>query len=266
MSFFSNNFFEGPMQKFLNEAEKPWILVTVRRTGGTNLATFMNRLSSFRTIQHEPFNSGRKYGEITDQFISSRDIHSLNSAIVEVLDQKINIKHCFDTVPAEVTQALLSAAIKRNYRIVILTRKDEVARLLSLGAAKATGVWTKKAASEKYPSIVLGSGQVRSIDISYLLRTANVTTRNIGLILTLLRNHNSPYLWVLFEDLYTKNTEKEKTAMMIADFVGIDRQKVQYQLEWFMELQSQNTKEVLPHFPNVREVREKLSRLFPLYH
>jgi hypothetical protein len=118
--------------------DRPFILWTVRRTGGTALMALLTRLSTCPTIQHEPFNRNRKLGHVTALVLPEEGVArpvvatELDAALRDALARPKNIKHCIDHLPSALHMALLRVASELGYRHAVLFRRDEAARARSL--------------------------------------------------------------------------------------------------------------------------------------
>lgn len=145
----------------------PFIIWTLQRTGGTNLAKCLiersglidqaRRSNTINNSQskllqkidnqwnlHEPFNTGshaRVFGEITQNWIDNQDNQALLNAIDEICQLGLPLKHCVEMVPWEITSTLARQATKRGYKHIFLYRDCSVDRLLSLHYAQLTGIW-----------------------------------------------------------------------------------------------------------------------------
>lgn len=207
-------------------ADRPFLLLTQRRTGATFLASVLSEVSSFDTVQHEPFNLDRQFGSLTSHFMRSSDKLCLKIGIRDKLCKKPNIKHCFEVVPFEVTKSLICVAEELGYGIVLHLRRNELDRLLSLGTALACGVWGPKQAKILYPLLKEGREQFSPIDLDFLKMEAvrSATFRNK--VEALLVNRNLPYLRTSYEYLYLDNTGVECGFEEIFYFLGRgDRRK-----------------------------------------
>lgn len=123
-------------------AERPFIIHTLQRTGGTNLTKHLNRLSSFPVArQHEPFNRPRVYGHVTRAWEADRDAEALYAAMRVILAGEENIKHCVEMVPWKITGALVDCATEAGYRHMFLYRRDALGRILSMEYAQRTKIW-----------------------------------------------------------------------------------------------------------------------------
>lgn len=209
-----------------NSVERPFLLLTQRRTGATFLASLLSETSSFDTVQHEPFNLDRQFGGITSHFIRSRDEHYLKIGIRDKLYKSPNLKHCFEVVPFEVTKCLISVAEELGYGVVLHLRRNELDRLLSLGTALACGVWGPKQAKNLYPLLKEGRAQFSPIDLDFLKMEAVISATFRNKVEALLVNRNLPYLRTSYEYLYLDNTGVECGFEEIFYFLGRgDRRK-----------------------------------------
>lgn len=120
---------------------QPFIIWTLQRTGGTNLTQRLVERSGLPGTEHEPFNIGRVFGGITQRWAESRDALSLRAEIDAVCRKRVNIKHCVEMVPWEVTQALIEQSSAVGFRHLFLFRRHAAQRLLSLHFAKQSGIW-----------------------------------------------------------------------------------------------------------------------------
>jgi hypothetical protein len=122
----------------------PIIIWTFRRTGGTNLGQALFNASPFESVQHEPFNGGRIYGHIIENWRRTKDLETLRSNIVQVLANRPLIKHCLEIMPDELNNILLEESIKQGYNHLFLYRENPTDRLLSLNFAQQTNIWGSK--------------------------------------------------------------------------------------------------------------------------
>lgn len=144
---------------------KPFIVWTLQRTGGTNLAQRLFGRSKLLDIYHksyadrhprlaarltdnwklhEPFNSGeqaRVFGHVTEAWLRTGDKQGLARAMDKICRLRLPIKHCVEMVPWEVNEALIEASGKAGYRQLFLYRRNALNRLLSLHFAEKSGIW-----------------------------------------------------------------------------------------------------------------------------
>lgn len=201
--------------------EAPWIILTLRRTGGTSLTAFLSGISKFPSIEHEPFNVDRTLGQITRDFRENGDIPAMEKAVAEALEDRPNIKHCFEIIPIEITRALIEEAQRRGYHFMVLTRRNEARRLASLFLAISTGAWGSDHAQDIYPKIISGDLTPQAIDLSLIQKRVRIDYLSVGHTLSLLRNRGITYDWLVFEELYFGKTPIEKQAFDLATKLGI---------------------------------------------
>ncbi|MCU0822362.1 MAG: M23 family metallopeptidase, partial [Spirochaetes bacterium] len=120
---------------------RPFIIWTLQRTGGTNLTHRLTERSGLPGTEHEPFNLGRIFGHVTEEWAWDKNADRLRLAMEEICQRRVIIKHCVETVPWEITEALVRASAGAGYRHLFLYRRNALDRLLSLHFAQKTGVW-----------------------------------------------------------------------------------------------------------------------------
>lgn len=231
-------------------SERPWILLSLRRTGGTSLTSFLQSVSSFEGVQHEPFNPDRQFGWITRGFRETDDLAWLHEQVGTVLASRPNIKHCFDIARPEITRALIVRGHALGYRFLLLTRRDEAARLISLYLAFSTGAWGAKEARRIYPQIAEGRLKAAPIDLSALETQVRTDFYLLGRTLTFLRNRQIPHHWLVFEEIYDSPAVARRKAREIAADLGLSIGEGDPRLAIFGEKQRQNSVEIGHHVGN----------------
>lgn len=122
--------------------DRPFLILTLQRTGGTNLTFQLAARSSWKLAEtHEPFNKPRTYGHITKAFIKDGKRAAVEAAMPEIAGKDEIVKHCVEMVPFEITEVLIDAFIAADYRFLFLYREDPVGRILSAEYARRTKVW-----------------------------------------------------------------------------------------------------------------------------
>jgi len=143
---------------------KPFIIWTLQRTGGTNLARrlfeacgllpadrdrpeasspVLERITDQWKL-HEPFNYGqqaRVFGDISRRWVEDGNDQALEQSISEIVGLRLPLKHCVEMVPWRITEVLARESCRAGYAHVFLYRREAVDRLLSLHFAKMSGVW-----------------------------------------------------------------------------------------------------------------------------
>lgn len=241
--------------------EKPWLILTLRRTGGTSLTTFLSAASSFPTIEHEPFNAARIFGHITRDFRETGDLEAMETAVRAALTQHPNIKHCVEIIPQEITRALIDACNDLGYHFIVMTRRDEGKRLASLFLAVATGAWGPEDAETIYPQIIAGDLTPDPIDLKNVQNRVKTDYYLVGRTLSLLRNRDIDYKWLLFEELYFGTTPIETQAHTLATGLGMDIAGDDQRLQAFVEGNGQKSSSIAPYVENYDKATTLLKAL-----
>ncbi len=244
--------------------EKPWIILTLRRTGGTQLASALSALSAFPTIQHEPLNGERKLGALTRGYRATGDAAALARELHDALSARPNIKHCIENVPIPVTRALVDAADALGYYMMILTRRDEVRRIGSLLLAQATGAWGNRKAETIYPEIISGTRTPDPVDLDKLASRVQTDCAALGHTLRLLRNRGALPDWHVFEEIYH---DADLSAARVADIArrsGIAVTDDDIRLAALRNGDgNQHSDRIAPYVPHYAEALARLEALCP---
>lgn len=234
--------------------EQPWLILTLRRTGGTSLTTFLSSTSKFATVQHEPFNSDRIFGEVSTRAQRARSSEDLENDIADLLVGRPNMKHCFEVVPLAVTQALINVCVREDYRIMFLTREKESSRILSLAMAMSTGAWGPEEAEQIYPQIMSGELEPKTISIDTIRNRINTDYSTLGKVITMLRNRKVDYDWYTFEEIYFGDVPVEELALEIASKHGVVIESDDPRLEAFSQQSGQRSSTIKPFIPGLEKI------------
>lgn len=132
----------GKRKKSLVAGERPFLVLALQRTGGTNFASALTSISSYPSAtDHEPFLERREFGNVTREWNAREDAGKLSKSMYDILSKSINIKHCVEVVPTAINNALISSAQQHDYRFLFLYRQDPVARILSAEFARRSNIW-----------------------------------------------------------------------------------------------------------------------------
>jgi hypothetical protein len=241
--------------------ERPYLILTLRRTGGTSLMSFLAQVSSFPTLQHEPLNQDRVWGAITASFRESGDVAAVKRGLAERLEQRPNIKHCFEIIPYPVTLALIEACAARDYAVFLLTRRDEASRLRSLFLAQATGVWGASQAGGVYPRVLSGELKLLPIDLKTVRARAALDAAALGMVLRFLRHRRIDREWLLFEEIYADDGEIRTRAREIAGKVGVTVAAGDARLDAFAGQSGQGSAAIFDCLPNAAAVSALLEEV-----
>ncbi len=239
----------------------PFIVWTMQRTGGTTLAALLEDLSEFPSFQHEPFNVDRVLGWIVKHWQENGSPTATRENILHALETKPVIKHCYELIPDEFNLALMASATKLGYRHIILDRRDEPKRILSLELAKLTGAWGGNGVREIYDSIQSGKVKLDAIDqrsaMHQMARSYN-SRRTLSEQMT--QSNVSPFV-VYFEDVYSDPEAGRKRISELLNFVGIKPENFDNyakQVDDALLTRGQNSASIMGLVPNIRNVQEAL--------
>lgn len=247
----------------MNMPEVPFIIWTLRRCGGTNLGSALFGASKFDTVQHEPFNGDRLYGEVTKSWQNNKDKDDLRTSIEKILAKKPLVKHCFEIIPDEVNLVLLEESVKLGYKHLFLYREYPSNRLLSLNYAQVTGIWGKE---HKKSITLVDSVFDTPVDAARLIRHEKDCRRKIRELYQRLISCDADPVSVSFEALYTG--VYEYSALLVKEvfgFLGLSGKMIsEKDLRGMLRRGGQGTKDDYHKFPLVDEFIEqsnKFSRL-----
>lgn len=244
------------------DGQFPYLILTLRRTGGTSLMGFLSRVSSFPSVQHEPFNKNRIWGHLTIKFAGRYGTEECQEALSEVLQDRPNIKHCLEIVPLPLTRALIKACMRLGYRIFVLSRRDEAARLRSLAIASATGIWGPRQSAERLPGILNGSIQMSPIDTKVLKRRAAHDARFLASVNAFLLKKEARFSELVFEDIYKRDGDIAERACAVASLLGIHVEPDDPRLDGLATTGStSSTAEVQAKLPNSAEFEAALKEI-----
>jgi len=246
----------------------PFIIWTLRRTGGTNLAQALFERSPHQGVQHEPFNEDRLFSQVTLDWLEHRDEQALRDALREICDRQVLIKHCVEPLPSELNTALAEISTQAGYQHIFLYRRQPLGRLLSLHFANVSGVWGKPQAG----SAEIDQGIFRSpIPIEDLLRHEQNCRSELGRIFDLLVEQGETPRIAVFEDIYFNTEPQSAVAILQQLFRALHLEQPEEDPQLFDRLLnngSQGTRSKYRNFVNYAEFAERLETLgdFDLQH
>lgn len=184
--------------------EKPLLIWTLQRTGGTNLSNYLNRNSVHPELKEEPFNGRREYGYLTQAWLKAKDEKALAAGMKEICALKNNIKHCVERVPWAVSDALLTSSIDAGYAHLFLYRQNPLGRILSMEYAERTRSWG--------PSKVLEEGKdaeafVKPLDVEALIKHETGANEKLNKVWRKLRKLKANPMAISFEEIYAEDEE-----------------------------------------------------------
>lgn len=236
----------------------------MRRTGGTSVTRYLSEVLPCAPLMHEPFHPARAYGMRIAPFLKRGDHEGMRGEITACLSEKRGFKHCFDHTHIEVTKEIIRQCADRGYRVLLLTRRDNAQRLLSLALAEATGIWSAREAQHRYPQIVSGALKPTPLSVDALRQAANLDLRKTGLVLSMLRYRNVPYIWSVYEELFHSSKDPRDQAKALAAQFGCDVSENDPALQMFLPARHQKSADIGPYVPGYEDARKTLIQICAL--
>ncbi len=242
-------------------SERPFIVWTLRRTGGTTFARNVMRASRFPALQHEPFLEKRPLGHLTRAFRDTRDTRALRDGIEAALaPERPNVKHVIETLPEEINHALLEVATSLGYGHLYLDRGDELKRLVSLELARATGAWGGGMAKDIYPKIFAGEVTPAAADIDWARTHAEKCFARRRALRAAFDRAGIRPKEVWFEDLYIAGGFARLHAETLAHLeIPEDPDPARTRREGSAEGSGQNSAQIRDHVPGMDAFEAELS-------
>jgi hypothetical protein len=241
--------------------ERPFIIYTLRRTGGTSLTTFMARISRFPSVEHEPFNKDRRWAAVSTAVEGGISSDALRDRLRELLTERPNIKHAVEVVPMPIARALIDVCQELGYSQFVLHRRAEKDRLMSLFMAQATGAWGPGEAAIRYPLLRSGELAPNPINIARVPERVRMDAACLGETLMTLRGRGIDFGWLLFEEIYANPAATVQAALAIAARMGLNLTETDERLSVFSSSSGQGTSEAMALVPQAAEVKAVLDRL-----
>ncbi len=239
--------------------EKPILILAMRRVGGTALTRFLSEVSSYKTYEHEPFNADRSLGHITRSFIATKDHGEAESAINQSLPGPVVLKHCIDTVPHGVTAALIRHCRERGYGFILLTRENEVSRILSVAVAELTGIWGNAPDDDKMQSLLSGATDLQPFNIDDLLQQLEADRATLAKVRQTLSDLNIDFEDVVYERFFQTPYLTLSNALAVVKKLGIAVREDDPRLRKLAASPHSITQMLLDKVPNGKEASAILS-------
>lgn len=239
----------------------PYIIWTMQRTGGTTLAALLAALSEHPGVEHEPFNAERLFGNVTKGWLETKDVDRLHADIEAVLEPLPVIKHCYELLPPAVNQGLMQVANAKNYRHIILDRRAETDRILSLELAKLTGAWGREA-TDIYDAIKRGEVKLDPINVKQSLQHMAACQQRRQSLSEQFKNIGENPFVVYFEDVYSAPKLGRNLILELLKFLKIDpnmHPDYEQLVHEALLHKGQNSAGIMDAVPNLDHAREQLS-------
>jgi len=251
---------------------KPFIIWTMRRTGGTALTDLLMEMSEYETIDHEPFQMHRKFGYIATAFSESRNNNEdtdIPSLLENAFREKPLIKHCYEIADPNFNETLVDFLKNSEYKHIFLIRRDEVSRVLSLFLAYMSDVWGKHGSEGMYEMIRNGEKILPAFDLDAMRKEEEYSTRQTAHIREVLRKESIEFQDVYFEDLYSGSKEsREANLYALLDYLEFDEERIDQYSEMIGHIlfnRDQKSKSILEFVPNYMEAKQILEEMVGEY-
>lgn len=239
----------------------PFVIWTLQRTGGTNLTQRLVERSSRPGIEHEPLNIGRAMGAVTQQWMQSKDRAALSQAMTALCARGVNVKHCVELVPWEVTEAFVEATIAAGYRHLMLYRRSPLERLLSLQFAKISGIWGPGQKSQ----VVEQAGPISTrLPVASLVEHETHCATTLQKVWDTLVVRSPSVLALAFEDVY--EADRPHAAWRLACVLGglrlsEDPLRDKRFVDDVLNKGEQGTRDRYGRFEGIAELQQQLQRV-----
>lgn len=240
----------------------PYIIWTLRRTGGTTLAGLLSVLSEHPTAQHEPFNPERVFGSVVSGWFQHNDEARLRADLMQVLEKRPLIKHCYELLPDAFNRVLLEVTLELGYAQVILDREAEVDRILSLELARQTGAWGKQEAWRVFQALENGTREMEPIDVAGAAHHLRVCQEYRSKVQALFDSHGVAPFVVYFEEVYSDPQAGRKMVADLLAYLQIDpNSHADYEalLTEALMRKGQKSGRILEYVPNIAAARAQLA-------
>lgn len=239
----------------------PYIIWTMRRTGGTTLATLLSLLSEYPRIQHEPFNGERKLGHVYKAFVETGDVKQLRAALRESLVDRPVIKHCYELMDHAFNKALMQITTELEYRHIVLDRRNETDRIISLELARLTGAWGGDVAQKIYPAIETGDVVLERMNMDHAMYQMRLCHTRRKELVAMTKRSNPPPFVVYFEDVYSDPVQGRALIGRLLAYLGIrpeDHDEYETLLEDALLRRGQNTSRITQAVPDFETDKARL--------
>ena len=112
------------------------------------------------------------------------------------------IKHCYEVQEWKFNTRLLAYLAKAGYQHLLLSRRDEVGRVLSFFLARQTGIWEKSMVGDAYARINAGDVQLKPFNLKRVERRFVADAEVTAKLKQEMPKRSIRYTEAIFEDLF----------------------------------------------------------------
>jgi hypothetical protein len=239
----------------VKRTKPPFIIWTLRRTGGTNLADHIG------VKHHEPFNKDRVFGEVSTAWIETKDETGLQVGVKAALKGNPSIKHCVETVPEEVTRELVRQSVKKGYQHIFLIRRKPHGRVLSLQFAESFDIWGADHARKRSLGEVEAAVADQDLPINSMIRQEVGDREALRFAYEQILSLDVTPAIAVFEDIYDAFNAPLSIALFdrICGHVGAARPQSDEEVNKILFSGGQNTNDKYKLYRNYDEYLEKIA-------
>lgn len=257
--------------------DRPFIIWTLQRTGGTNLAMRLTKLSRLPSTEHDPFTQERKFGKVTRHWIKNQDRAALDASVEKIARTGVVIKHCVEAVPWEISESLALAAAKAGYRHLFLYRRNALDRLLSLHFAQNTGVWGplmkaritegREADHDANLEVRPDDAYAQPLPVEKLIDHERHCLARLTRTWKVLHAHGAEPMALAYEDVYRATDEEQPLRVLAPVLDRLGLMTAEFDLgSWAADLLGrgdQGTRDKYRRFAGVEKLAKQLQSLAP---
>lgn len=241
--------------------ERPVVTLTLRRTGGTSMMLLLQSCSPFPRLQHEPLNADRVLGNITKQFLADADQANLRKGLKVALSARPNIKHCVETVPLPVTEALIHVCKDLDYQFLLWRRDNLEDRVISLFLAQQTSLWGSNGRGKLAESVKNGSRKLASFDLKALEHQVNHDRFVWNSTRLILKELSVDAVVSSYEYLYDPPEQQGNRAKNLLHELGFDVAADAQEIRTFVAAKPERPTSLTEAVPNIHEARRLLQSM-----
>jgi hypothetical protein len=246
----------------------PFIVWTLQRTGGSNLAENLMAYAGPPYGLQEPFLADRAYGSIVKAWRRDRDAASVALAMGAICAEGVRLKHCVEILPFPLTSALLEASVGSGYRHVFIYRRSALDRLLSMHFAQVTGIWGPEERKTHAPDGVARHAALQApLPIDKLVAHEEMSVRQLTQCWQYVRDRGGDPRAVAFEEVYC-SAQAGAAIQILLDLLGYlglargDSEDHAWATQVLAE-GNQSTRKQYASLPGVDTLRARLAALAP---
>ncbi len=236
----------------------PFLIWTLRRTGGTTFTRLLHGASGREEVWREPFGRHGNLFGLRRRFVEDRDAARLAEGLEVALSSRPNIKHCFEVCPARFNAVLVRTATRLGYRHLYLDRRDEAARIESLEFARLTGAWGKGQAERLQQALEDGSLRPDPPDAALAERELRRSAVKRQQLFREMKARDTDPFVLFHEDLYTGDIlTRFRAAAAYCGITGpLDEAAIAGQGDG---RSAQNTAELISAIPGLEAFRARIA-------